>query len=124
MLGVMAVLNWYRREKTGLVIIPIGGHDFDDWYGEIEFKQENPPYYLSLWLENSQLKADIITVHTLNPTSPRFIFENEVYHLALFAQAMESLFEKSAASFILTPWACLVFVDMIKGRAVVRNRPG
>ncbi len=111
-LGVMAVLNWYRQEKSGLVLLPIGGQDFADWYGNVDFKQQIPPYYLSLWIESGRLKADILTVHTSNPTSPELTLDGEFDHLALFAQAFESLFDESALIFILTPLR----------RAVLRER--
>jgi hypothetical protein len=103
MLGVMKVLNWYRQDKPGFVLLPIGGQDFDDWYGDEEFDGQIPPYYLGFWLENDQLKTDIISVHTTNPDSPMKVLRGEFDHLALFAQALEPLFEEAAKTFILTP---------------------
>jgi hypothetical protein len=103
MLGVMAILNWYRQDSTGSILLPIGGQDFEDWYGEIGFKDLKPPYYLGMWVEKNRLMVDIISVHTTNPAFPTSLPGNEFDHLALFAQALEPLFDESESHFILTP---------------------
>ncbi len=55
MLGVMAMLTWYRHTRPGLVVIKID-EAFGDWYEP----NESNAHYLALWLDDGRLNADIV----------------------------------------------------------------
>lgn len=102
-LAVMAVFNWYRQEHPGLILLPIGGEDFGDWYATGDFENQIPPYYIALWLENGRLHTDLLAIHRTYPPSNPVVLDSELAHLAAFAKAMEALFDEAGVAFILTP---------------------
>lgn len=64
LLGIIAVLNWYRQDKPGLVLLQIDD-TFNDWYvnEEIATKAKSDiPAFLALWLQDEKLHADILTL--------------------------------------------------------------
>lgn len=59
LLGVIAMLNWYRQTRPGLVVIKVD-EAFKDWY-----EDEGPTAdYLALWLDDGYLHADIVLLES------------------------------------------------------------
>ena len=96
LLSIIVVLNWYRVTKTGLVIIPIGGNDFSDWYeGQ---KSKLTADYMALWVtDENELHVDVLTVHTVIGTFDEVpalsAARSSLTTLAQFANTLESLFD-------------------------------
>lgn len=57
LLGVIATLNWYRREYGNAVMIRLD-KAFEDWR---DWKRESPDY-LVCWLESEHLHIDVVTL--------------------------------------------------------------
>lgn len=63
LLGLIVVLNWYRRQYEGAILLRLDD-DFADWYEA----EKDATDYAALWLDRDGLHADILTVQTQSCT--------------------------------------------------------
>jgi hypothetical protein len=105
LLGVVALLNWYRQKHPHVTLLPIGGDDFQDWYGDTRHKHLLLPFYMALWTEedSNTLHADIISLETTKSASSRQNLGEDLEKLLAFANSLNDLFNNDTTRFILKP---------------------
>lgn len=105
LLGVIALLHWYRQDNPGVVLVNIAFDRFHDWFDQ----QKRPPsegvaYLLALWCRQEILHADVIAVHSRE--IPPSVSEAKLHldWLECFAKTLEELFTPQADNTLLTPF--------------------
>ncbi|MCP4369399.1 MAG: DNA translocase FtsK, partial [Deltaproteobacteria bacterium] len=110
LLSIIITLRWYRSDKPGLVLVPIDGGDFRNWYHENEPSKftESAVHFIAMWLVQEKLYADILTIHPCQTSFDGNLpdlseAKANFQQLANFARTLESLFVGQADANILTP---------------------
>jgi energy-coupling factor transporter ATP-binding protein EcfA2 len=106
MLAALVALRWYRYIHHDAVLIPIGGDDFADWFGD---RQSDRSFYFACWSEAGMVHADVIAICGTSPVpDPSAVFAV----MASFAANFLALFGTTHSESILTP----------NRRALIRER--
>ena len=131
LLGVIALLNWYRQDKAGLILIPInGGQDdnpFADWYGDQTMWANNN--YMALWLDAEGFHADILTLNSYLDTFESSEVSNlsqrkqSLNNLSQFASNLDTLFFNDDQQTILAPLRRALLREKLTAAVFAASQP-